>query len=160
MLPVEYGNRLTRQPLRLPRTAAGSFADEALQERWEQVGQALLVIRCRVHLSLWRKFVDDLRQVFGQKMRGLGGIDAYFRRERIDLVRTKHFLNLVGRNWLVFSHADPRGKRPTLAALGEFVRQTFQSPALCEEATKDPDERIRSVRRISFSGHGTEYRVE
>ena len=29
------------------------------------VGQALLVIRSRVELSLWRKFVDDLRQVFG-----------------------------------------------------------------------------------------------
>ena len=119
-----------RQPLRLPGTAsAGRFAAEALQERWDQVGQALLVIRSRVHLSLWRKFVDDLRQVFGQKMRGLGRIDAYFRRERIDLLRTKHFLNLVGGDWLIFFHADPRGKRATLAALREFVRQTFQSPA-------------------------------
>jgi len=80
--------------------------------------------------------------------------------ERIDLVRTKHFLNLVGGNWLVFSHADPRGERATLAALREFVRQTLQSPALREEATKNADERIRSVRRISFSGDGTEYRVE
>ena len=141
-------------------TAAGRFADEALQERWEQVGQGLLVIRSRVNLSLWRKFVDDLRQVFGQKMRGLGRIDAYFRRERIDLLRTKHFLNLVGGNWLIFFHADPRGKRATLAALREFVRQTLQSPALREEATKNPDERIRSARRISFSGHCTEYRVE
>jgi hypothetical protein len=150
-----------REPLRLPGTAAGGrFAAEALQERWEQVGQALLVIRSRVHLSLWRQFVDDFRQVFGQKMRGLRGIDAYFRRERIDLVRTQHFLNLVGGNWLVFSHPDPGRKRATLAALREFVRQTLQSPALRQEATKNPDERIRSARRISFSGHGTEYRVE
>jgi hypothetical protein len=146
-----------RWPLSLPGTAVvGRFAAEALQERWEQVGQALLVIRSRVHLSLWRQFVDDFRQIFGQKMRGLRGIDAYFRRERIDLVRTQHFLNLVGGNWLVFSHPDPGGKRATLAALREFARQTLQSAALSEEATKNPDERIRSARRISFS----EYRIE
>jgi hypothetical protein len=93
-------------------------------------------------------------------VRGLRWIDAQLCRERIDLVRTKHFLNLLGGNWLVFSQAYPGRKRATLAALGEFVRQTLQSSALREEATKDPDERIRSPRRISFSGYGTEYRVE
>ena len=125
---------------------AGRLAAEALQERWDQVGQALLVIRSRIHLSFWRKFVDDLRQVFGQKMRGLRGIDPYFRGERTDWVRTKHFLNLVGGNRFVFAHADPGGKRTTLAGLREFVRQTLQSPALREEATKHANKRIRSAR--------------
>jgi hypothetical protein len=131
-----------------------------LQERREKISQALLVIRSRVNLSLWRKFVDDLWQVFGQKMRGLGGIDAKLCSESIDLVGTKDFLNLAARNRLVFSHADPGGKCVPLAALREFVRQTLQSSALCEEATKNPDELTRAARRISFSGHCTEYRVE
>jgi hypothetical protein len=93
------------------------FAAEALQERWEKISEALLVIRIRVNLSLWRKFVDDLWQVFGQKMRGLGGIHAKLCSESIDLVRTKGLLNLAARNWLVFSHADPGGKCVPLAAL-------------------------------------------
>jgi len=59
---IERIARRDRLPLSLPGTAAvGRFAPEALQERWEQVGQALLVIRRRVHLSLWRKLVDNLR---------------------------------------------------------------------------------------------------
>jgi hypothetical protein len=87
-------------------------------------------------------------------------INAQLCRERIDLVRTKHFLNLVGGNRLVFSDSDPRRKCATLACLREFVCQTLQSPALREEATKNPDERICSVRMIPFSSYGTMYRVE
>lgn len=93
-------------------------------------------------------------------MRGLDGINAYFCRERIDLVRTKHFLNLAGGNWLVFSHADPGGKRAALAALREFVCQTLQPTALREQATKNSDERTCPAGGISLSGHGTQYRVE
>jgi hypothetical protein len=148
-------------PLRLPGIAsAGSFAAEALQERRKQVSKALLVIRSRVYFSLWRKFVDDLRQILGQEMRGLCWIDAYFCRECIHLLRAKHFLDLVGGNWMVFRQAHPRGERVTFAALREFVRQALQSPALREKAAKNPNERIRSARRITFSGHRTEYRVE
>ena len=77
----------------------------------------LLVIGSRIDLSLWRQFIDDLWQVFGQKVRGLYRIDAQLCRERLDLVRTEHFLNLVGGNCLVFSHADPGGKRSALSAL-------------------------------------------
>jgi len=70
-------------------------------------------------------------------MRGLRGIDAYFRRERIDLVRTQHFLDLVGGNWLVFSHSDPREKRATLAALRESVRQIQNRPNRGARARKE-----------------------
>jgi hypothetical protein len=87
-------------------------------------------------------------------------VDAHFCRERTDLVRTKHFLNLITGNRLVFSHADPGGKRAPLAALREFVCQALQSSALRKKAAKNPDERIRSAITVTFSAHSTEYRVE
>jgi hypothetical protein len=62
------------------------------------------------------QFVDHVWQIYSQKVRGLGRIDAELCRERIDLVKTKYFLNLVAGNWLVFSRSDPGGKPAAYAA--------------------------------------------
>src|SRR5881392_495570 len=54
----------------------------------------------------------------------------------------------------------PGGKCATAAALRKFIGQALQSPALRQETTENPDERIRFAGSISFSASCTVYRVE
>jgi len=79
------------------------------------------MVRGGIYFSFRRKFVDDLWQVFSQEVRSLSRIYAHFCRERVDLVGTKRVLNLIARDRLVFTHANPRSERVPLATLCKFV---------------------------------------
>ena len=63
----------------------------------------------------------------------MSGIYSHFCRERLDLLRTKRVLDLIGGNRLVITHADPRLECVPLATLYKFVGQTLQTAALREE---------------------------
>jgi hypothetical protein len=43
------------------------LATKALQKRWQQSRQSLLMIRSGIDFSGWRQLVDDLRQVLSQE---------------------------------------------------------------------------------------------
>ena len=65
------------------------------------------MIRSGVHFPGRRQFIHDLWQVFSQELRGKIGVHSHFSCDRTNLIGTKRFLNLVGRNRLVFTHANP-----------------------------------------------------
>src|SRR5215472_8933117 len=115
------------------------------------------MVRGGVHFSLWRKFVDDLWQVFRQKGRGLRGIHSYPCSNRFDLIRTKHLLNLIAGNWLVFAHANPRLERVPLAALCKFASEALQAAALCEKTAENSHQRIRFTGCPAFSTDSADY---
>ncbi len=115
------------------------------------------MIGVRVDLSLWREFIHDLRQILGQERGGLRRVDPHFRRKRADLIGAEHFLNLIGRDCLVFSSPDPGSKGVTCAALRKFVRQALQSTILFEKRPDDSDQSSRSARFASFSRHRADY---
>ena len=65
---------------------ARRLARKALQKRWQQSRQSLLVVRSGIDFSGWCQLVDDLWHVLRQEARSLSGIYSHFRREGFDLV--------------------------------------------------------------------------
>jgi len=84
--------------------AAGRLTSKALQKRWQQSRQSLLMVRGGVYFTLRRKFVDDLWQIFSQKCRDAGCPVCGFDNDDATRYRWLDHRGLIGR---LFSKPAP-----------------------------------------------------
>ena len=114
---------------------------EALEERGQHRRETLLMIRVGIDLAGGRQLIDDLGQELGEQSRRGRGIDADFRRQRLDLFRAKCILNLRPGDRLVLPGADPRREDPAETALRELVHQPLHAAILRQHGAEHSGDR-------------------
>src|SRR5215471_18478343 len=114
----------------------------------------------RIDFSRRCQLVHDFWQVFSQKIRGNCRIHSHSACDRTDLLGTKRVLNCTARDRLVFTHADPRLKRVSLATLHKLTGQSLQAAALCEQTADNSHQRVRFTSCTGLSTSCAEYRIK